>query len=62
MAVKLRVVRLILFENVINGGQQHSGNGNDRLVVAAPFLEVQIAASDFWMSFCLDSTERALYQ
>ena len=38
-AIKLCVIRFILFEDVIDSGQQHSGNGNDRFVMTTPFLE-----------------------
>lgn len=31
-AIEFRIVRLIFLEHIVNGGQEHPGNGDDRLL------------------------------
>ena len=50
-AVEFGVVKLVLFENVVDGSQQHSGDGNNRLFVAPALFESKVAASDFGKFF-----------
>ena len=47
LAVRLRVIRFVLLEDVVDGGQQHSGNGDDGFLVASTLFECNIAISDF---------------
>ena len=56
-SVKLRIVRLVFFENVVDGSQQHPCNSDDRFFVAASFFEIEVASTDFWILFCADSIE-----
>ena len=42
LAVEFRIVRLILLEHIIDGREQHPGNGDDG------FLEGEITIADFW--------------
>ena len=47
LAVKFRIVRFAFLENVVDGGQQHSGNGNNRLFVPPTLFECKVTISDF---------------
>ena len=58
--VKFRIVWLILFKNVVNGGQQHSGNGDDRFLVTSAFFNRKIPIADFGVAFGTNGTKSAL--
>ena len=62
LAVKLRVVRFIFLENVVDGGQQHSGNGNDGFFVSTTLFECKVTISDFRELLGTDSTKSTLYK
>lgn len=47
LPIKLGIVRLILFQNVVDGGQQHPGNSDDGLFVPTTFSQRKIAAAHF---------------
>ena len=52
LAVEFRIVRLILLEHIVDGREQHPGNGDD------DFLEGEITIADFWNRLAL-MAERA---
>ena len=60
LAIELRVVRLVLLEHIVNGGEQHPGNGDNRLLVSAAFLESQVTIPDFWELLGTNGAESAL--
>ena len=60
LAVKLRIVRLIFLEHVVNGGEQHSGNSDNGLFMSPAFLECKITIADFREPFGTNRTESAL--
>lgn len=60
VAVEFWVVRLVLFENVVDGSQQHSGDGDDGFLVTPALFESKIAVADFWELFGSNSVESAL--
>ena len=62
LAVRLRVIRFVLLEDVVDGSQQHKGDGDDGLLVTTALLQSEIAMADFWVLLCPDSTERTLHQ
>ncbi len=62
LAVELGIVRLILLEHVINGGQQHPGNGDNSFLVTSAFFERKVAFADFRELFRPNSTQSALHQ
>lgn len=39
LTVKLRVIGFTFLQNVVDGGQEHSGNGDNRFLVPPAFLE-----------------------
>ena len=43
----LGIISLVLFENVVDGSQQHSGDGDNSFPVTATFLDRVIAILDF---------------
>ena len=47
LAVKFRIVRFVFLEDVVDGGQQHSGNGDDGFLVASTLFESEVAITDF---------------
>lgn len=47
LAVEFRVIGLVLLEDVVDGSQWHSGNGDDSLLVAAALFESKVAIVDF---------------
>ena len=59
-AVKFRVVRFIFPENVVDGSQQHSGNGDDSLFVPTTLFERKVTISDFRELLDTDSAKSAL--
>lgn len=50
-SVEFRIVRLIVFEDVVDGGQQHSRNSDNRFLVATAFFEIEVADTDFRIAF-----------
>lgn len=46
-AVEFRIVRLIFLEHIVNGGQEHPGNGDDRLLMSPPLFQCEVTAADF---------------
>lgn len=46
-AVELRIIRLIFLEHIVNGGQKHSGDGNNRFLVTPPLFQGEVTAADF---------------
>ena len=46
-AVEFRIVKLIFLEHIVNGGQEHPGNGDDRFLVAPPLFQCEVTAADF---------------
>ena len=60
LTVKFRIVRFVFLEDVVDGGQQHSGNGDDGFLVASTLFECNIAISDFRELPSTDSTKGTL--
>ena len=38
-------------EHIVNGSEQHLGNGNDRFVVSTTFFEGKVSVTNFWELF-----------
>lgn len=49
-AIEFGIVRLILFENVVNGSEQHSCDGNDRFLVTSALFNRKIPIANFWVA------------
>ena len=49
LAVELVIIRLVFLEHVVDGGQQHSGNGDNRFLVASALFQILITVKDFWV-------------
>ena len=60
LAVKFRIVRFIFLEHIVDGCEQHPGNGDDGFLVAPAFLECKIAIADFREFSGTNCTEGAL--
>ena len=52
--------RVLFLENVVDGGQQYSGNGNDGLLVSSALFECKVTISDFRELLGADGTKSAL--
>ena len=61
-AVKLWIIRLVLFEDVVDGSQQHPCNGNNRFLVSAPLFKIEITGTDFRSFFTLDGSKSTLHE
>ena len=59
-AVEFRIVRLIFLEHIVNGSEQHPGNGNDRFLVSPPLFQSEVTAADFGKLFRSDGAQSAL--
>lgn len=46
-AIELRIVRFVFLEYVVDGGQQHSGDGDNRFLVASALFQILITVKDF---------------
>lgn len=60
VSIKLRVIRLVLFQHIVDGGQKHSGNCDDGFFVAAPLFETEVADANFRVAFGADGGKGAL--
>ena len=60
MSIKLGIVGLILLENVVNGSEQHSCNGNDSFFVTPALFQVFIAPADLRIALLADCTQCTL--
>ena len=60
MSIKLGIVGLILLEDVVNGSEQHSCNGNDSFFVTPALFQVFVAPADFRIAFLANCTQRTL--
>lgn len=58
--IEFGIVRLIFLENIVYGSQQHSGNGDDGLLVSPAFLQREIATAHFGELLSTDSIKSAL--
>ena len=59
-AVEFRIVRLIFLEHIVNGGQKHSGDGNNRFLVTPPLFQGEVTAADFRKLLGPNSAQGAL--
>src|SRR5574344_1692859 len=59
-AIQLGIVRLILFENVVNGSEQHSGDSNNRFLVTSALFDREVPIADFRVVFGAYSTKCTL--
>ena len=62
LAVKLRVVRFVLLQDVVDGSQQHPGDGDNRFLVSAPLFNGVIAVGDFRVLLAADRVQSALHE
>ena len=46
-AVEFGIIRLVFLEHVVDGGQQHSGDGDNRFLVAPALFQILITVKDF---------------
>ena len=52
--------RVLFLENVVDGGQQYSGNGNDGFLASTTPFECKVTISDFRELLVADGTNSAL--
>ena len=62
LAVKFGIVRFIFLEHIVDGREQHPGNGDNGFLVAPAFFERKIAIADFRELPGTNRTEGALNQ
>ena len=60
IAVEFRIVRLIFLEHIVNGGEQHPGNSDDRFLVSPALFQSKVTAADFRKLFGANSIKRTL--
>ncbi len=60
VSVKLGIVWLILFQDVVNSRKQHSGNGDNCFFVTSAFFDGKIAITDFRVAFTTNRSKSAL--
>ena len=60
--IKLRIVWLILFENVVDGSEQHSCDSDNRFLMPPAFFQREITVLDFGVLAALTNSKRTLYQ
>ena len=60
MSIKLGSVGLILLENVVNGSEQHSCNGNNGFFVTPALFQVFIAPANLRIALFANCTQRTL--
>ena len=53
-------IGFFFLENVVDGGQQYSGNGNDGFLVSSALFERKVTISDFRELLGADGTKSAL--
>ena len=46
-AAEFGIIRLVFLEHVVDGGQQHSGDGDNRFLVASALFQILITVKDF---------------
>ena len=51
LAVKLGIVGLIFLEHIVNGGQEHPGDGDDCLFMPTAFFKIVVTVKDFGVFF-----------
>ena len=56
-AIEFGIVRLILFEDVINGSEQHSGNSNNRFLMTSALFNRKIPTADFRIALFANRTK-----
>ena len=56
LAVKRGIIPLISLDHVVDRSQEHTCNRNDRLLVTAPFLQIQVSAANLGIAFLANST------
>ena len=62
LAVELRGVRFIFLEHIVDGREQHPGDGDNGLFMSPAFLECKIAIADFRKFFGANCIEGTLHQ
>ena len=60
MSIKLGIVGLILLEDVVNGSEQHSCNGNDSFFVTPALFYVVVAIANLRIAFLANRAQRTL--
>ena len=58
--IELGIVRFILFENVVNGSEQHSGDSNNCLLVTSALFNRKVTVADFRVVLFAYSAKSAL--
>lgn len=59
-AIEFGIVRLILFEDVVNGSEQHSSDSNNRLLVPSALFNRKIPTADFGVALRANGTKSTL--
>lgn len=59
-AIEFGVVRLVLPQNVENGSEQHSSDGNDRFLVTPALFNRKIPTADFRVALFANRTKSTL--
>ena len=60
--VKLRVVRFVLVQDVINGCQEQSRNSINRFLVTPALFQGKVTVANFWIFFGFDDCQSTLNQ
>jgi hypothetical protein len=61
LAIKFRIVRLVLFQDIVDGSQQHSGNSSHGFLVTAALFQSIVTVDNFGvLVLTLDSGKRTL--
>ena len=56
LPIKLRVVRFVFLQDVVDGSQQHSGDGDNRFLVSSPLFNSIVTISDFRVHVAFDGS------
>lgn len=46
LAIEFRIVRLVLLGHIVDSGEQHPGDGNNRFFVTTALFESKVATTD----------------
>ena len=60
LAVKRGIVLLVPLDDVVDRSQEHTCNRNNRLLVTAPFLQIQVSAANLGIAFLADGSKGTL--
>ncbi len=60
MSIKLGIVGLILLQDVVDSGEQHSCNGNDSFFVTTTLFEIEVTIANFRVAFLANGAQSTL--